>query len=198
MTQSERVVNRLAERAFLRLWTYPSVYRDQGSQLNSREGKEVCDLLVVCGNDIIIISDKDCDFPEQGNLTTKWGRWYKRAVQKSAEQVWGAERWLREHPARLFLDRKCQQPFPLQLPQFSTANIHRVIVAHGASIRCRELFGGSGSLMILPSVIGSNHYQGDSVKPFVIGRVDSEPGHVHVFDDVALDFVLDTLDTRHC
>ena len=48
-TSSERYLTRLCRRSFLRLWSWPNIYRDQhwgGSAL----GKEVCDLLVVFGN----------------------------------------------------------------------------------------------------------------------------------------------------
>jgi hypothetical protein len=53
VTEAERYLKRLCDRTFLSLWSYPGVYRDQGSGKGT-EGKEVCDLLVVFENHIII------------------------------------------------------------------------------------------------------------------------------------------------
>ena len=115
VTEAEQYLQRLCEHSFLKLWSYPGVYRDQG--LGPRtEGKELCDLLVVFGDDIVIFSDKQCAFPETGNLSQDWSRWFRKAVMKSAEQIWGAERWILDHADRLYLDRGCTTPFPLALP----------------------------------------------------------------------------------
>ena len=85
-TPSERYLAKLCEQTFLSLWSYPNVFRDQGRVRNGG-GKEVCDLLVVCGRDVVIFSDKSCDFPATGNLKTDWSRWYKRAIKNSTKQL---------------------------------------------------------------------------------------------------------------
>ena len=87
ITESERYLKRLCERTFLSLWSYPGVYRDQGRS-GKGDGKEVCDLFVVFENHVIIFSDKDCAFPDSGDLTKDWSRWFRKAVKKSADQVW--------------------------------------------------------------------------------------------------------------
>jgi hypothetical protein len=84
VTESERYLKSLCDRTFLSLWSYPGVYRDQVSGKGT-EGKEVCDLLVAFENHIIIFSDKDCQFPNSDRLELDWNRWFKRAVQKSAD-----------------------------------------------------------------------------------------------------------------
>ena len=61
-TASERLLARLAERTFLNLWSYPNVFRDQG-----RKGKELCDLLVVCGEHVVVFSDKTVPFKDTGD-----------------------------------------------------------------------------------------------------------------------------------
>src|SRR4051812_34436003 len=93
VTTAERYLKRLCDRSFLSLWSYPGLYRDQGGGGGKGDGKELCDLLVVFENYIIIFSDKDCAFPDSGDLERDWCRWYRRAVEHSAKQVWGAERW---------------------------------------------------------------------------------------------------------
>lgn len=197
VTAAERLLKRLCDHSFLSMWSYSGVYRDQGRPNKKGDGKEVCDLLVVFENHIIIFSDKDCDFPNTGNPDLDWSRWYKKAVQKSAEQIWGAERWIMSHPELLFLDRKCSIPFPIDLPDPSVAKVHRIVVAHSVSDRCVKEYGGSGSLMIVPSVVGDMHTlpKKDGGKPFTIGQIDPAKGYVHVFDDTTLQVVMRTLDT---
>lgn len=151
-TDSERYLKKLCERTFLSLWSYPNVYRDQGGSAKG-DGKEVCDLLVVFENHVIIFSDKDCAFPDSGDLTKDWSRWFKKAVKKSVDQVWGAERWIRNHPDRLFVDRACKHEFPIDLPAPDEAVVHRIVVAHDSSDRCRRAFGGGSGSLIVDSTI---------------------------------------------
>jgi hypothetical protein len=191
-TDAERCLKKLCDRSFLSLWSYPGVFRDQGRTAGKGDGKEVCDLLVVFDEHVIIFSDKDCSFEDTGNINVDWGRWFKKAVLKSAEQAWGAERWIRNFPKRLFLNKNCTAPFPLVLPDPVKAIFHRVVVAHNASRRCREHFrGGSGSLMIESGLLGTGHL----AKPFTIGRIDPKKGYVHIFDDTSLKVVMTALDT---
>lgn len=194
VTPAERKLKLLCDRSFLSLWSYSGIYRNQGDTIHGGDGKEVCDLVVVFQDHIIIFSDKDCAFPNTGDINTDWARWFKRAVLKAAEQIWGAERWIKSHPNRLFLDRSCKQPFPIDLPNPNNAKFHRIVVAHDKTWRCRQEIGGSGSLVVLPSVVGAAHYMG-AVKPFAIGQINPAKGYVHVFDDVSLGVVMRSLDT---
>lgn len=85
LTESEKIVNYISERAFLKLWTHPNP--------TGKKGKELCDCLIVCGNHIVIISVKDIKYKDTGD-EAGWKRWTKAAIDKSASQIWGAERWL--------------------------------------------------------------------------------------------------------
>ena len=192
-TPSEKYLAGLCNRAFLSLWSYPNVFRDQGIGKNG-EGKEVCDLLVVFGNDIILFSDKSCEFPSSGHLATDWSRWFKRAIERSAKQLYGGQRWIREHPERLFLDKRCQTSFPIPLPPMETCRFHLVVVALGAKVRCKQEVGGSGSLILVPEITGQNH-MGPDCQPLCIGDIDPSRDFVHVLDDVTLDTILGELDT---
>jgi len=202
VTESERYLKELCEKSFLSFWSYPAVYTDRGKTKPNGHGKELCDLLVVFENHIIIFSDKDCEFPETGDLVRDWSRWFRRAVYKSAEQIWGAERWIRENPNRVFLDRACTQKFPIEFPSAERAKFHRVVVAHGGSVRCRAELEGSGSLMLMPYIVGEDHMLGDNrsdvpryVIPFAVGQLDPTRGFVHVLDDTSLDILLGARDT---
>lgn len=197
-TQSEKYLAQLCERSFLNLWSYPNIFRNQGHRDGKTEGKEICDLLVVCGNHIIIFSEKTKGFPDSGNLDIDWRRWFSGAILDSIKQIRGAERWLTQYPQRVFFDRKCNQPLPIDLPKPSVRHMHRVVVAQGAAERCRQWFrGGSGSLCIVPDIRGKCHTdpQCAGYQPFAIGDFDPDDTFVHVLDDVSLDILLGELDT---
>jgi hypothetical protein len=187
VTASEAYLGNLCRSAFLHLWSYPNLYRDQGKGKRT-EGKELCDLLVVFGDDLLIFSDKHCALREDRPLQTSWRRWYRDAVLTSAKQISGAERWLLEHPDRVFTDRECSRPFPIQLPK--SPRIHRIVTCRGAAGGSRGHWGGSGSLLV------TNRPLADcSELPFYLGCFDERSKMVHVFDEVGLDEVLTTLDT---
>jgi hypothetical protein len=152
-------------------------------------------LLVVFEEHVIIFSDKHIEFPKSGDIQLDWSRWYRRAVRNSAKQIFGAERWIKTFPDRLFIDRDCTQPFPIKLPDLNKAKFHRIVTVHGIAKPCKKFFrGGSGSLMIDNTIIGEQRAT-ESSQPFAVGQVDSQKGYVHVFDDVTLDVILQTLDT---
>jgi len=93
VNDSERYLKSLCDHTFLSLWSYSSIHKTPG--------KELCDLLVIFEENIIIFSDKDCKFPDTQNIKLDWNRWFKRAIEKSADQAWGAERWIKKNPKRM-------------------------------------------------------------------------------------------------
>lgn len=183
LTPAERYLKRLSEQTFLSLWCYANPYREPG--------KELCDLLIVFGDHIVIFSDKNCRFTSTGDMFLDWGRWFRRGIKKSAKQIWGAERWIREFPNRIFLDSACVKPFPYPLPEPKKVKFYLVTVAHDIARHSTTLFGGSGSLMIRSDIKGfSQHFE-----PFTIGDLDPTRTLIHIFDDTALNILMQTLDT---
>jgi hypothetical protein len=191
VTPSEKYLGKLCNKTFLLLWSYPGIYQDKGKSDEKGHGKEVCDLLVVFGEHIIIFSDKDCTLPDTGDLVLDWKRWFKRAIIKSANQAWGAERWISQYSSRVYLDRECSVPIPIDIPTIENAVFHLVVVAHGVSERIKELYKGSGSLMIDSSLKGFANHD----KPFTIGDVDPSKTFIHVLDDDSLDTLMSTRNT---
>jgi SEC-C motif len=192
VTVAEKYLARLCEKNFLSLWSYPGVYRDQGNRGDAGDGKEICDLLVVFGQHIIIFSDKHCQFQDSGDVERDWQRWFKKAIQKSAEQAWGAERWIRQQPHRIFLDRECKHSLPIELPQMDEAIFHLVVVAHGASSRIRRHFtSDSGSVMLNSSLKGFEQHR----SPFYVGDIAPQKTFIHVLDDDSLHTLMATRDT---
>ena len=181
--KSEEYLAKLCNKTFLSLWSYPNLYR--------AKGKELSDLFVVFGNHILIFSDKTCDYPTTDDPELNWSRWYRRAILKSAKQLWRAEQWIKQHPKRVFLDNQCSQTFPFNIDT-TQARIHLILVARGVAEACRKFFGsGSGSLMIRNDVRGADAH----TVPFVIGDIDPIKTFIHVLDDTTLDIVMNALNT---
>jgi hypothetical protein len=158
-TESERALAKLARKAFLSLWSYTNVFTDEGRTNDRGEGKELCDLLVVFGSNVLLFSDKHCEFQSGHDLKVAWPRWYKRAIKKSARQLAGAESFLRRFPKRLFIDRKCQTPLPVPLPDPAVARYFLIAVTRGSHFAAREFFGGvsSGTFMLNTEIRGDDH-----------------------------------------
>lgn len=193
-TRTEKHLARIAEDAFFGLWSYPSVYRDEGIAKNGI-GQEVADLLVLFGTDLIIFSDKDISFPKHIDIKVAWGRWYRAAIKDSAKQLFGAESFIRNHPGRLFLDKTCKISFPLPVNP-DDLKIHLVAIARNSSFKSRKYFdeimpGSSGSLM---HAYFMNEKQALD-NPFNVPDLNPNKTFIHVFDDFSLDLVLLHLET---
>ena len=195
-TNSERVLAHLAEQSFLDLWSYPTPYRDQRAH-HRGDGKELCDLLVVCDPYILIFSVKAIKWPRMPT-SIAWRRWAKRAIHKAAKQTAGAERWIRAHPERIFLDSECKRPFPLPIPAGSGRHIFQIVIVAGASEACRaHTLHGSGSFLVDPAIQGIHHWprQAENIRPFAVGNVNPGGSFVHVFDEIAFEILMNELDT---
>ena len=194
ITESERYLAKLSEHTFLGLWSYPNVYTNEGYNQNN-EGKELCDLLVVFDNKVIIFSDKDIKFNDDIDIEISWKRWFKKSVIKSAGQLYGAESWILKRPERLFLDKKCTSTFPIQLP-VDDIDIYLVAVTKNSSKPAENYYnkfaeGSSGTLMqayCLSQTESLNH-------PFIVGDLNPSKTFVHVLDELTLDLLLTELDT---
>ncbi|MGX5858269.1 hypothetical protein ACWKW6_31725 [Dyadobacter jiangsuensis] len=183
VNDSEKYLKALCDRTFLSLWSYTNVYRQVGSEL--------CDLLVVVGDEIVIFSDKHCAYGAAADQELNWKRWFSKAVLASAKQLWGAESWIKRSPDRLYLDAKCTVNFPLQITLGPNTRFHLVLVAHGSSEACKAAIGGSGSHIIFTKLRTAQ----DHSRPFCIGDISGNKTFLHVLDDISLELLLTNLDT---
>lgn len=194
---SERRLAAFAEQTFLDLWSYPNTYIDK-KQHGSGTGKEFCDLLVVCGDDIIIFSDKHVQWPVTKTVDVAWARWYRKAIANSVVQINGAIGWLRKHPNRLFIDANCEKPIPIELPAVDHCRVHGVVVSNGSNNACKIHYGDlSGTFVINPNLSGNEHVDAAHhfYGPFSIGDVNPGMPFVHVFDTDGLRILFRELDT---
>jgi hypothetical protein len=176
------------------LWSYPNLHIDKKVG-GKGAGKELCDLLVVCGDDVVVFSDKTIAWPEHSDAQVSWRRWCRRAIQKSVDQVNGAIRWLETYPERVFLDIECTKHLPISLPSTINRKVHGVLVARGAGPACLRHFNeGIGSLLVIPELKGQEHL-GENAMSFAVGDVNPDGPFIHVLDGASLDIALQELDT---
>jgi hypothetical protein len=190
VTPSEQYLAGLCQQAFLSLWSHPNVYTDAKKPPGKGVGRELCDLLVVFGDDVLIFSDKHIEFKAAAGIDVAWRRWYREAIEKSVGQLHGAHSWITRFPDRIYLDPECAKKFPIAFPPADRIKIHRIAVTRGAYAACREHFGGNsiGSLRINTGISGAE-------APFTVGLVGDSRGFVHVMDEVTLEAVFTELDT---
>lgn len=140
--KSEEFVFKVCKETFLSLWSYANPL--------GKNRKELCDILVVCEPDIIIFSVKEIRVSESGDVEADWKRWNRRAVEESAKQICGAERWLKSAPHVI----RCDGSPGLNLPAGKEQVIHRIVVALGGKDKVPIIFGdfGKGFVHVLDDI----------------------------------------------
>jgi hypothetical protein len=172
---SEARLLEIAERSFLKLWSYANPHRARG--------KEIADLLVVFGNDLVIFSDKQSTYRDDSH---GWRRWYRRTITESIKQLSGAYRFLSADTPAIYVDDRASRAFPFKLPASDQCRIHLVAVARVA----REGTGPNRwtGLQFDNTISGFG-------KPFCLGPLKVQNHLVHVFDAETLEAILAELDT---
>lgn len=192
-TQDETFLHALARRSFLRFWSWPNLFRDQGDSKKGGDGKEICDLVIVFGDDIVLFSDKRIKFSKEKPRDVAWSRWARKAIGESLVQVSGAKRWLQEYPNRVFLDSHCTQRLPITLPPMSCARFHSIVVCHGLEETLQEIHGEPSFSFDTALQLESSWSNSEAV-PFTLGTLSNE-GFVHVFNEATVELVLKEFDT---
>ena len=181
VTEAERILADICENTFLNLWSYPNPFKD--------DGKELCDLIVVFENHVILFFDRESRKFDGAtkDILISWKRWKKEAIDKQIKTVRGAEKYICSG-RKIYLDEKGEIPFPI--PLGNDLCIHRVVVAHGAMEAClafsEDNVSGSLGISYETSIREFEH-------PFTISLDRINP--VHVFDTQNLKSVFETLDT---
>lgn len=184
-TDTERKLALICEKTFLKLWSWTSLYNDEGIQKN-KKGNEICDLLVYFNNTVIIFSDKeivytensDKHIPEEDGTSVAWKRWKRRAVDNSIKQIEGAENWIRQHYDRIYFSEKClaTEKFPfINRDNINQLKIYRVAIANGCP---HSLYLGNGVC--------------DGI---ITGCRDRHGNYIHVFDSSTIESLAYELST---
>jgi hypothetical protein len=140
-TVAERFVAQHCDATFLSLWGMPN-------PVGKDPGKELCDYLVVCQPDIVILSVKDIRLPDSPTKVAA-DRWRREAIEQSAKSVYGAERWLKG-----VTQVRSRAGRMMSLPSPDQQRIHRICVAFGSQGKVSVPMGdfGKGFVHVLDEV----------------------------------------------
>lgn len=182
VTPTERMLADLCEKSFLKLWSYPNVFKE--------DGKEFSDLLVVFEKHVFIFFDREAGYVSASDLdvSVRWDRWKRNVIDSQIKTAHGAGRYLKSG-RRLFLDSKCLTPFPVKIGHEGMV-VHKIIVAHGVKEAC-EQFSDENIYGSLGIFYGES--DGAPSFPFMLYLDKHEP--VHVFDTHNLPIILGELNT---
>jgi hypothetical protein len=120
---SEEYIEYLCRHSFLSFWSFSNPF--------GKKGKELCDLLVICGSDIIIISVKEINITESVEYLVGFNRWLSRAINKSINQIYGAENFINSESEILLKDGATT----IKVPPITKRNIYRIAIAFGGKER---------------------------------------------------------------
>ncbi len=162
LTKSEKLVASFSERAFLKLWTHPNP--------KGKKDKELCDCLIVCGKHIVIISVKDIQYKDTGNFAEE-GRWVKSAIKKSVDQIYGAERCLKNVNTVTRSDG-----IVVELLSKEDRIVHRISVSLGAKRQISTISGDFGK--------GFVHVLDEFSLGAIFGLLDTITDFVNFLSDV--------------
>ncbi len=119
LNRTEQFVSQVCEKSFLTFWCYANP--------QAPNGKELCDVLVVCHPHIIVVSVKEIALNLEKDPEVAFKRWERKAVDASVSQLYGAERAL---AGMTQVIRRDGTP-GLDLPSPDELRIHRIAVAFG-------------------------------------------------------------------
>lgn len=174
---SESFLKALADKSFLSLWAIPNSYY--------APGKELSDLIVPFGEDIIIFSDKASRFAFDKPLEVAWPRWYRGTVLEGMRQLKTAVQRIERDPETIFADGRARLPIPHELSPLSDKRFHLVAIARPDTD---------------PGVVpdawpGLTYTSRASGTPFEIEPLEVAAQRVHIFDGPTIDLLLAHLNT---
>lgn len=117
----EDFVNSIAYNSFVEHWCYPSPKDENGDK------KEICDLLILFDDSLIIVSVKNYEFKDF------YSRYFRRTIDKAVKQIYGAERKLFSADKDIFIKHPKREIE--SFPKDKIKNIYRVIVNLGEGVR---------------------------------------------------------------
>lgn len=190
---SEVKLINLVDNAFLGLWSYANIHSDEGYSKN-KTGKEVCDLLIVFGDDVIIFSDKSVKFNKDKEISIAWKRWFRGSVIDSSRQLYGAEKFIKENPHRLYIDKDCKVKFPVEINKLSRFHLIAVTdnIADPAKKYYDSISKGSSATLINTFLYAEEECLN---RAFCVGDLYPNKTFIHVLDEISLTLLLTELNT---
>lgn len=185
VTDTEKLLKYLGEISFFRFWSHANPH--------IAPGKELGDLLVICGNYVIIFSDKGVNYSIRRGVEIGWRQWYREAIKDSVRQLTVAAGRLLQKRIPIYKDNRATVVFGLPLPSLESAQLYLVAVVNN-SRTIDDTKPLQPFLTFDSSIVGDQHVAAGAT-PFLIGDVSPSAHFVHVIDIAGLQEVLKRLDT---
>ncbi|ESQ84195.1 hypothetical protein AEAC466_10650 [Asticcacaulis sp. AC466] len=176
-SKSERQLNSLADRTFLKLWSIPNTFY--------ASGKELTDLIVPFGDDVIIISDKACSFDFEIDRELAWSRWFRHAIEGTVRQLKTALQRIKRQPASIFTDKRATEALRIGMGNPLQKRFHLISVVRPDVDPAK----------VVPEWPGLTYTSSPDPQVFHIGKMKVSGTFVHVFDGPSFDALLTELDT---
>jgi len=117
----EEFVNEVAFNSFIEYWCYPNPKDEYGDK------KEICDLLILFDDNLIIISVKNYEFKDF------YSRYFRQTIEKAKKQIYGAERKLLNSNNEIYIKHPKREIE--RFPKERIKNIYRLIINLGEGVR---------------------------------------------------------------
>ena len=176
-TKSEEQLTALADRTFLKLWSIPNTFY--------APGRELADLIVPFGDDVIIFSDKACRFDFNIDRELAWSRWYRHAVEGAVTQLKTALQRIKRQPDSIFTDQRATEALRIRMGKVSEKRFHLVAVVRPDHDPAK----------VPPEWPSISYTSAKKSGIFEIGKIAVAGTFVHVFDGPSFDILMDELDT---
>lgn len=164
MNFSEKIVSDICKNSFLSFWSFPNPIRADNN-------KELADLLIVNDPFVIIISVKDININPSGNKEIDIQRWQKKAIKKSYDQIYGAERAIcNVHTDILTSDKK----YRIKFPDPEKMRLYRVGISFGRREEFPLPFGDQGK--------GFIHFFDQQSFPIILKELDTITDFIDYLD----------------
>ncbi|WP_437780710.1 NERD domain-containing protein [Sorangium sp. So ce1097] len=163
MTPSEQLVFDLCSKSFLSLWTYANPQRPNG--------KELCDVLLVFGDRIVLFSVKESVLKKSADPEVAARRWLRTAVDASIDQLLGAKRQL----ATMTHVIRADGSNGIHLSPADSRRVHLVAVAAGGD-RSVPFSGGERSADAYVHVVDEFNFRE------LLGELDTVSDFLHYLE----------------
>lgn len=189
VTKSEKNITDITRNSFLNYWTIPNPFKKQN--------EELCDVLIVFQNNIILISDKERDSKEKSfskeieDIKKKW-RNFGKPLRHSKNQLFEAKEWIINNPEEIYFDNMCRNKIPVKIIINQNTKFHMITTVSNWSDIAIHFLNNDGSLKINTSERFLNckeRYE------FTLQNLFKEDIFLHMFDEINLNLIFKELDT---
>lgn len=177
-TKSEENITNFMRKSMLNYWVIPNPYK--------KDKNELCDVLVIFQNNVIVISDKSCGKPEENKeLHNKWLNFCDQ-LSKSKKQLKSAQTYIENNNTEIFYDKDCKNKVVHNLDIYETLNFHLITTVSNWTQIVKKEFVNDGSMKINTNIeFLSNHIERKNEK--YLFTLQSKPDYndfFHMFDEI--------------